>query len=625
MRATPHARRSQWDEIKKLVAILMVTQQLTTPLASHAAPLSQTGRWTPTPTLTFSATHTAVLREPGTNATKVFLFGESGTNQRMKLWRFFPSETSVRLPTDNNAFSTLDSLPHPAGTSAASDLFCSGHSTLADGRMMLIGGAWTPISPCREVYTLDPAWRFGVSAAPSPWTAGASMAVQRWYGTATALADGRVLASAGTMSSRLIGFGGLAKGVTMDTTWRLLQPLDLSARYVWGDTFSAPGNSCAGTCPGSTPRIEYLRLNENYTQGQWPPGRESHAFVANYSGDGFVYGGRRRLSNGDYEVLGDAWHLYHFDVKDDTSAGWSLLEQVADPTYGLPGPRYGCAATWAGVENRSDTQLQSSTGYLVCYIHGGRDANGNPLGDLWRGERRVVNGPHYQWWWTRILPDNAATRRFGHTMVFDPGPPGVVGAGKAKLLIFGGWTTTTTLAPGNKLYAVGVGAESLQPGVWREITPALDEYTPAPPADRAWHAMTPKWRDKNDNERVYYMFGGEAGSNEGTATPVAADSWVLTRPDGNYVTDGEAFVWKKYAASGSGPSGRSRPGLVYSHEAQTLVLVGGDTNGSGAAGGLDSTVWAAGAKYAEQSSRRQRGGVWRRGWRLPRGRRPHKW
>src|SRR6266511_3258609 len=114
----------------------------------------QSGRWVATPSLGFSSTHTVVLREPRTDATKVFMFGEAGSNQTMKLWRFLPGDTNLVTPTTDGPRSSLIRLPHP--NNLQSDLFCSGHATLPDGRMLLVGGAWVPLSPCREVYTLDP-------------------------------------------------------------------------------------------------------------------------------------------------------------------------------------------------------------------------------------------------------------------------------------------------------------------------------------------------------------------------------------------------------------------------------------------------------------------------------------
>lgn len=89
------------DGIRRILAIAMIMQQLTPPLTASAATLSQTGRWTsatPRGSLGFSGTHVALLREPQTNAAKVFLFGESGSPQTMKFWRFFASAGGYAPP-----------------------------------------------------------------------------------------------------------------------------------------------------------------------------------------------------------------------------------------------------------------------------------------------------------------------------------------------------------------------------------------------------------------------------------------------------------------------------------------------------------------------------------------------
>src|SRR5262249_35011886 len=143
---------------------------------------------------------------------------------------------------------------------------------------------------------------------------------------------------------------------------------------------------------------------------------------------------------------------------DDTTHSWRLMQQVPDPTYGLPPARTRFAGTWAGVENRAETQLPNADTKDICYIHGGLDNTGqHVLGDLWKGERRnstdtTLGLLHYQWVWTRLLPDDPATARYGHSMVFDPGPSDssgtfLTGAPFGQILLFGGRTSTTSPTP----------------------------------------------------------------------------------------------------------------------------------------------------------------------------------
>jgi hypothetical protein len=72
-----------------------------------------------------------------------------------------------------------------------SDLVCGGHSTLADGRTLVIGGfARATFVGIRDANVFDP--------VTQSWTQAAPMAYPRWYPTATTLPDGRVLATSGT-------------------------------------------------------------------------------------------------------------------------------------------------------------------------------------------------------------------------------------------------------------------------------------------------------------------------------------------------------------------------------------------------------------------------------------------
>ena len=352
MRKLARARRrsTPWDGIRKVFAIAMIAQQLT-PMAPLAAPLSQTGRWVGTGSLGFSATHVVLLRVPVTDTAKVFMFGESGSSQMMKFWRLAPGDTNLVRPDIPSSRSQLIDLPHP--NTKRADLFCSGHATLRDGRMVLVGGSWEPSAVCEDSYVLDPAWNGG---ATSPWSLAAEMAVQRWYATATPLADGRVLASAGTSFSRAFGFGGLAAGITVaETTARVLRPLELSARFSWGDTTLAPAANCGSQCVTDS-RLLPLTPFDDYTLGRFPPGRDGHTLVGNPTGQAILYGGRRRLGNGGFELLNDVWEVSDSAQPDDSTHGCYLLEQVPDTLVsangGLPVARWGHAATWAGVEAR---------------------------------------------------------------------------------------------------------------------------------------------------------------------------------------------------------------------------------------------------------------------------------
>jgi hypothetical protein len=71
-----------------------------------------------------------------------------------------------------------------------SNLFCSGHATLADGRTLVVGGHVEDFVGIQDANLFDP--------ATQSWTAAAPMTYPRWYPTATTLPDGRVLATSGS-------------------------------------------------------------------------------------------------------------------------------------------------------------------------------------------------------------------------------------------------------------------------------------------------------------------------------------------------------------------------------------------------------------------------------------------
>jgi hypothetical protein len=76
-------------------------------------------------------------------------------------------------------------------TATSTNLFCSGHAALPDGRILVVGGYGGSSSkfgiPDAEIF--DPAM--------NTWTTIPKMAYSRWYPTATTLSDGRILVTAG--------------------------------------------------------------------------------------------------------------------------------------------------------------------------------------------------------------------------------------------------------------------------------------------------------------------------------------------------------------------------------------------------------------------------------------------
>ena len=74
---------------------------------------------------------------------------------------------------------------------SSTDLFCSGHSVLSDGRVLVVGG----FDPANNIPGVTDANFF--DPATQKWTSAPKMAYRRWYPTATTMPDGRVLVTSG--------------------------------------------------------------------------------------------------------------------------------------------------------------------------------------------------------------------------------------------------------------------------------------------------------------------------------------------------------------------------------------------------------------------------------------------
>jgi hypothetical protein len=128
----------------------------------------QVGQWSQPFDLGVVAVNMALLRTG-----KLLVYGgpvSSGTEARV----FDPSSGNITRVPNNRT-----------------DIFCSGHSALADGRLLVVGGydAVNSIVGVADANIFDP--------ITQSWTALPKMAYRRWYPTATTMPDGRVLVTSG--------------------------------------------------------------------------------------------------------------------------------------------------------------------------------------------------------------------------------------------------------------------------------------------------------------------------------------------------------------------------------------------------------------------------------------------
>jgi hypothetical protein len=165
-----------------------------TPSAAGGPPATATPSTSTTPTSGFAATATATGTALPTDPATVGQWGAPmgwplvaihaamlPTGEVMLMDHEIPTRTRLWDPA-TGAFTTL---------SVPGGLFCSAHTLLADGRLLVIGGhiAEAFDTGNRETNIYDPFSR--------SWTRGADMNYPRWYPSATELSDGRVLVLSG--------------------------------------------------------------------------------------------------------------------------------------------------------------------------------------------------------------------------------------------------------------------------------------------------------------------------------------------------------------------------------------------------------------------------------------------
>ncbi|HEX5962809.1 MAG TPA: hypothetical protein VFY42_03720, partial [Gemmatimonadales bacterium] len=156
------------------------------PLGS-SAPATQ-GRWDPAFTTPVVAVHVHLLRTG-----KVLLWGDQGAAQ---LWSPSTGFTPVSKPYR---------------------LYCSGHTFLPDGRLLVVGGTSPGTRGLRVASVFDP--------ATSSWSATTSMAQGRYYPTTTTLPNGQILAVSGHDTTKTVV---TIPEVRTSTGWRRLTTAPLA-------------------------------------------------------------------------------------------------------------------------------------------------------------------------------------------------------------------------------------------------------------------------------------------------------------------------------------------------------------------------------------------------------------
>ncbi len=144
-----------------------------------------------------------------------------------------------------------------SGTGLPADFFCSGHTLLPDGRLLVAGGhSGIDNKGIKTAYLYD--------FATNAWTRGPDMQNGRWYPTNTTLANGEVLTISGGDTAGVLNL--IPEVWQTDGTWRVLSGASRSVAY-YPKMFVAPDGRLfmAGPSRGS------MWLNPSGS-GQWTTG-----------------------------------------------------------------------------------------------------------------------------------------------------------------------------------------------------------------------------------------------------------------------------------------------------------------------------------------------------------------
>jgi len=143
-----------------------------------------TGQWAGPFAWPLVSVHTTLLPTG-----KVLLYDDHTDNAGVQIW--------------DPIADTLTSKPY-----INEDLFCSGHTVMPDGKVLVVGGHFSTYVGINSATIFNP--------ATQSWSAGADMSQDRWYPTATSLPDGKVLATSGASNCSTCGSpGGSHAGIAL--------------------------------------------------------------------------------------------------------------------------------------------------------------------------------------------------------------------------------------------------------------------------------------------------------------------------------------------------------------------------------------------------------------------------
>lgn len=199
------------------------------PVDSNRCMAAGQGQWTSLPDLPVFVVHGALMH----NGLVVMWSGTAEVG--------YPDQSIVWNPaTDARTTQAYDE-----------DLFCAGQTFLADGRLLVAGGA--PATTIRSTHIFDPA-----TAIWSHLAAASNMNAPRWYPTLVPLDDGQVLAASG-----MPGVGPIEVFAPATNTWTVLAGANRNLSELYSSLHQIPSGevfySRAGWQVAADVTTAYLR------------------------------------------------------------------------------------------------------------------------------------------------------------------------------------------------------------------------------------------------------------------------------------------------------------------------------------------------------------------------------
>lgn len=439
------------------------------------------------------------------------------------VWGWRPLTDDASLAHSNLAHIAI-SAPPPY------DLYCGGHTTLPNGDLLIMSGTErgkTGENKSARFNTMDRTWV----------TSG--MNSRRWYGNATTLGDGRVLATAGNRGHHMVVFGGQSKSGS--------NPAVLTndvRRYaiIDGGQWDLP---VTDPTPGSGT--------------DWPDEREFATLTETKGGPHFLFGGLRGAV-----TLRDVWQLRRQDSDLAETYGWRQLAPQ-NPPSGPPLTRWRhIAVVDVGVQGVQDS---------VMYVHGGLSNEFAPpavLNDFWKLQWYPSPSPG-RWEWsdlTALAQANGfpTAARAGHTAIWD--------RKSRRMFMFGGQDASGNIVDDPNFYVISFpgGVPTCQ-----IATPVGPDGSPSP---RTRHAMAANNRDvASPSDGV--LFGGY--KLNGTTPELTNELWTFT-----VSTSGPLQVaWDRRDEGGGPPPRADASIIVYTETPTSYHVVGGEL----ASDAWDADAW----------------------------------